>query len=295
MKKKILFFGTPDIAVPSLKAIAALKNYEIVGVGVFPDRKVGRKQILTPCSVKVAALELNLPIFEIDSKAALKAVFNQTPCDLAIVIAFGLIFPASVLNQPPLGVINVHFSLLPAFRGASPVQSAILEGLAQTGITWQRMVPALDAGDVLWQTPHSIKEQTTAQVWHDFSQYTAQAFPAFLEAYTAGKIEPVPQRESEATFCGKFEKRDGYLNPYQHSADTIYNTWRAFQPWPGVSLETNQGLLKLTDITLTAVENSTALACAGNSTLYLIEAQIPGKKPQPFQQIQQQYPEIFNG
>lgn len=293
MKKKILFFGTPEIAVPSLKAIAGLEAYEIVGVGVFPDRKVGRKQVLTPCPVKLAALDLNLPVFELDSKAALEALFEHTPCDLAIVIAFGMIFPASVLSTPPLGVVNVHFSLLPAFRGASPVQSAILDGLEETGITWQRMVAALDAGDVLWQTKHPIKDQTTLQVWQDFSQYTAQAFPEFLNTYTTGKIEPKPQAESDATFCGKFQKSDGYLTPSEVSAQTIYNTWRAFQPWPGVSLESHEGLLKLTNISLTTQDGSVALNCADDTILHITEAQIPGKKPQPFQQIQQQYPKIF--
>ncbi len=276
-----------------MQSIAELENYEIVGVGVFPDRKVGRKQILTPCAVKVAALDLNLPVFELDSKAALEALFEKIDCDLAIVIAFGMIFPASLLKKPPLGVVNVHFSLLPAFRGASPVQSAILEGLNETGITWQRMVEALDAGDILWQTKHDIKDQTTLQVWQNFSEHTAQAFPEFLDAYTKESIKPKPQIESEATFCGKFKKTDGYLNPAQHSAETIYNTWRAFQPWPGVSLESNLGLLKLTKISLTSNQESVAINCAQDSTLYIVEAQIPGKKPQPFQQIQRQYPHIF--
>jgi methionyl-tRNA formyltransferase len=282
MKKKILFFGTPEIAVPSLKAIAALEDYEIVGVGVFPDRKVGRKQILTPCPVKAAALELELPVFEIDSKAELKALFQAVPCDLAIVIAFGLIFPPSVLRTPPLGVVNVHFSLLPEHRGASPVQAAILKGQTQTGITWQRMVKALDAGDILWQTTHDIHNQNTRQVWEDFSHFTAEAFPAFLNAYTQAQITPQVQNENEATFCGKYEKSDGYLDYRTQDAATIYNAWLAFTPWPGVSFNTTLGQMKLLEISLEALADSVPITCANDTTLWIKTAQIPGKGPQPF-------------
>ena len=293
MKKRILFFGTPEIAVPSLETIAELDNYEVVGVGVFPDRLVGRKQMLTPCAVKTAALSLNLPVYELDSKADLKKIFKKVECDLAIVIAFGMMFPESVLKTPPLGVVNVHFSLLPDFRGASPVQAAILANLNKSGITWQRMVKSLDAGDILWQTTHDISHQTTAQVWEKFSYFTAETFPKFLDAYTQARIIPQPQKETAATFCGKFEKQDGYLNPQIHSALEIYNTWRAFQPWPGVSLKTASGLIKLVEISLESVPESVALNCAQNSTLWLQTGQIPSKKPQPFTQILAQNPDFF--
>jgi len=288
-----MFFGTPEIAVPSLQAIAQLNEYEIVGVGVFPDRKVGRKQILTPCPVKVAALKLKLPIFEIDSKAELKALFKNVECDLAIVIAFGLIFPKSVLETPPLGVVNVHFSLLPKYRGASPVQTAILDGLTESGITWQRMVKALDAGDVLWQTTHNIEHQNTVQIWQNFSHFTAQAFPEFLAAYTQSKIKPTVQIEESASFCGKFEKTDGHLNYKELEAAKIYNTWRAFSPWPGVNLKTKNGLIKLIDISLTPEEITVPIVCANNTKLWINTVQIPGKTPQNFKEILERDPQFL--
>lgn len=293
MKKKILFFGTPEIAVPSLKSIAALADFEIVGVGVFPDRKIGRKQIVSPCPVKVAALNLELPIYEINSKTELKALFKTVPCDLAIVIAFGLIFPLSVLNTPPLGVVNVHFSLLPRYRGSSPVQAAILNGNTHSGITWQRMVKGLDAGDILWQTQHQIGVQTTATVWLNFSKFTAKAFPDFLKAYTQKQITPRPQNQSEATFCGKFAKSDGHLSHQKVEAETIYNTWRAFTPWPGVSLKTGHGFIKIVDCALRKPSNGIPLTCANNTTLWLKVVQIPGKNPQTATQILVRNPQFF--
>ncbi len=285
MKKKILFFGTPAIAVPSLEAIAKLEAYEIVGVGVFPDRPVGRKQILTPCPVKVAAQTLGLPVYELENKQDLIDLFNNVPCDVAIVIAFGMIFPAEVLTKPSLGVVNVHFSLLPAYRGASPVQSAILDGLEETGITWQRMVSALDAGDVLWQTHHAINQQTTAEVWHNFSHFTADAFPNFLAAYTSNQIKPKPQIESQASFCGKFTKQDGDLNTNTHTALEIFNTWRAFQPWPGVTLNLKNQRLKLIEVSLEAEADSVPIPCKDQTQLWVKTAQVPGKKAQLFKTI----------
>jgi methionyl-tRNA formyltransferase len=293
MKKKILFFGTPHIAVPSLQAIAANNDYEIVGVGVFSDKPVGRKQILTPCAVKTAALDLNLPIFEVDTKKELKALFSEVECDLAIVIAFGLIFPPSVLTTPPLGVVNVHFSDLPKYRGASPVQAAIINGAEESVITWQRMVSALDAGDILWKTTHNIQNLTTLKVWQDFAEYTAENFTEFLDLYTNDEIMPLPQIEAEATFCGKFEKEDGHLSSKEFTASQIYNYWRAFQPWPGVSLKTQSGLVKLIDISLTASDEASLLLCLDNTELWIKTLQIPGKKPQSALNVLQNQPDLL--
>lgn len=293
MKKKILFFGTPQIAVPSLQAIAANNDYEIVGVGVFSDKPVGRKQVLTPCAVKAAAFDLNLPIFEVDTKKELEALFNKVECDLAIVIAFGLIFPPSVLTKPPLGVVNVHFSDLPKYRGASPVQAAIINGDKESVITWQRMVSALDAGDILWKTTHSLENLTTLETWQNFAMYTADSFSEFLDTYTNDEIMPLPQIESQATFCGKFEKEDGHLSAKDLTATQIHNYWRAFQPWPGVSLKTKSGLVKLIDVSLQASDDAIALACREETTLWVKTIQIPGKKGQSAVSVLQNQPDLL--
>jgi len=163
-KKKILFFGTPEIANPSLEKIVSLENYEIVGVAVFPDRKVGRKQLLTPCPVKKRALELNLKIIEIANKEELVELHNNFDFDLGIVIAYGLIFPQEILETGKY--VNVHFSLLPLYRGASPVQSAILNNELESGITWQRMVYELDAGNILEGLGNGIRNINHVFITH---------------------------------------------------------------------------------------------------------------------------------
>lgn len=291
---KTLFFGTPHIAVPALKAIAALANYEIVGVGVFPDKAVGRKQILTPCPVKQAAQELCLPIHEISNKTELVEMFKTVEHDLSIVIAFGMIFPAEVLELTTLGVVNVHFSLLPEYRGASPVQQAILDGQLESGITWQRMVSALDAGDILWQRLYDIRDKTTAQIWEEFADLTAQEMPSFLDAYTKNQVSAITQKESEATFCGKFKKTDGQMDLNTHSATQIYNAWRAFQPWPGVSVNTAKGLLKLHDASLEPSENRVEITAAGGSKLWVKTAQLSGKPKALLSDILHGNPDLLN-
>ena len=203
--KKILFFGTPDIAVPSLEAFAERDDVEIVAVCVFPDRKVGRKQIPTPCPVKTSAQALSLPIQELGTKADLVEFVKTTEFDIGIVIAFGMIFPGEILESGKF--INVHFSLLPQYRGASPVQSAILNGDEVSGITFQQMVEKLDAGDILFQKEYPIENKSTSSIFQAFSYFTAEILPDFLQEDFSSRS----QEESSATFCTKFTKADGEI------------------------------------------------------------------------------------
>ncbi len=276
-KKKILFFGTPDIAIPSLEIISKIPEYEIIGVGVFPDKKVGRKQILTHCAVKEKALELNLPIIEISDKIELEKFIKKTDFDLAIVIAFGLIFPAGILKSQKF--INVHFSLLPEYRGASPVQSSILDGQETSGITWQIMASKLDSGDILFQKEYNIKDQKTSIIWNNFAKKTAQEFPEFLNKYFDQKLKPDPQNEIEATFCGKFIKNDGEINFKTMTAQEVYQKFCAFDVWPGIFTKTSKGNIKLNEISLTSSPTSYEIQCKNNSNISLETIQIPGKKP----------------
>lgn len=276
MKKKALFFGTPQIAVPSLETLAKQENIEIIGVGVFPDRPVGRKKILTKCPVKIAAQNLNLPILEIKNKTDLVDIYKNIKFDLAIVIAFGVIFPAEILEDGKF--VNVHFSLLPKYRGASPVQSAILNGDTTSGITFQRMVYELDAGDVLFQKEYEIKNQTTAQLWELFAEKTSKNLPDFIKNYFSKNIKDLPQDAAQATFCGKFNKSDGEVFPEKETAQTIWQKYLAFTPWPGIFMQTSKGIVKLTQISNKEVPKSYKLECAKNSSIYISKAQISGKK-----------------
>ncbi len=275
-KKKILFFGTPKIAIPSLEIISKLKDYEIISVGVFPDRKIGRKQILKPCAVKEKALELELKIKEINNKNELENFIKKTNFDLAIVIAFGMIFPASILSSNKF--INIHFSLLPKYRGASPVQSAILNNETKSGITWQIMSEKLDSGDILFQKTYNISNKKTSDVWQDFAQKTALEFPNFLNNFFTQKLKKIPQNNSKASFCYKFKKEDGKINLKTMTASQIYQKFCAFDVWPGIFIKTSKGNIKLCEISLKKSPISSEIICKDNSKLFLEKIQIPGKK-----------------
>ena len=291
---KVFYFGTPDLAVKPLAALAADPQVEIIGVGVMPDKKIGRKQILTPCPVKQAALALKLPVFEIENKQALVKIFEDHDFDLGLVIAFGMIFPEEILEKPKLGVVNVHFSLLPKYRGASPVQSALLNGDEVSGVTFQRMVAELDAGDILLQKPADIREMRTSEVFEQFSCSTSALMPLFLQLYQDDSLDPHAQQEEQSTHCGKFVKNDGEVDPKQDPANDIWNKFRAFDLFPGIFINTPKGNVKLTEVALEETEKSHPLPCKNNSILHILKAQIPGKKAMPIQEILKGNPGLFD-
>jgi len=277
---RIFFFGTPQIAVPSLEALYNDPNVEIVGVGVFPDRPIGRKQVLTPCAVKNSAQKLGIPVHELSNKSQLIDLFSTQSFDMGIVIAFGMLFPEEVLGIPALGVVNVHFSLLPKYRGASPVQSAILNGDNTSGITWQRMVKALDAGDVIQQIEYDITGKSTATLWSEMAKITAENFPQFVQYYASESLAIRPQDDTQATFCGKFSRADGEVFPDTETAQDIYKKYLAFDPWPGIFTKTKKGRMKILKCHLTPQKNTKPLNCAQNSELHLELVQMAGGKAQ---------------
>lgn len=288
--KKILFFGTPSIAVPTLQKLAELEQYEVIGVGTPPDKPVGRKQVITPCPVKEAASSLHLPVHDIQTKEDLVKLVQNSDFDLAVVIAFGMIFPKEILEDEKF--INIHFSLLPKYRGASPVQSAILSGEKISGITIQRMVEKLDAGDILWQEERCLGEMTTSATFDSFAERTAEIMPAFWDDYFSGKITPIPQDESQVSFCTKFKKADGEVFPVKETAEEMYRKYRAFDLFPGIFLNTDKGNIKLTKVSLTP--EGLPLKCAHETTLFIQKAQVPGKKEMNISEILKGNPDLFS-
>lgn len=294
MKKKVLFFGTPSIAVPILERLSSLENIEVVGVGCPSDKKVGRKQLLTSCAVKECAISLGITVIEVNNKKEVIAAYEKFECDIVIVVAFGVLFPEEILNTPEFGTINIHFSLLPTLRGASPVQSSILEGRKESGITIQRMVKALDAGDVLWQKKWNIENKKTSELWEFFAEKTADDIPGFLDQYFSRKIQPKKQDENLATFCSKFTKSNGEVNPKTETAQAIWHKYLAFDVWPKVFISTDHGNIKLGKISRDFVENSYELPCAKKTTIFIEKAQIPGKKMMNISDIMRGNSEIFS-
>ncbi len=290
--KKLFFWGTPKLAIPTLKKLHQLPDVKIVGIGVPPDKKVGRKQISTPCPIKILAQELKLPIFEINNKKDLIEIFETQKIDLGIVVAFGMIFPASVLSIPKFGVVNVHFSLLPKYRGASPVQTSILNGDMISGITFQRMVAGLDEGSILYQKDAETGGKSTSEVFAEFADMSADMMPVFLPRYFDEKIKPIPQEEFKATYCGKFTKADGEIFPDRQNATEIYRKYLAFDIFPGIYLATSKGNVKLTQISLFS-QDGYPIRCADHTSIFVVRAQVPGKQEMDIEDILRGNPRLF--
>ncbi|MBL4693834.1 methionyl-tRNA formyltransferase [Candidatus Gracilibacteria bacterium] len=247
---KIIFFGTPSIALPSLELLNSIPGTEILAVFTQPDRPVGRKKELTAPPVKELAKELNLKVIQPQNKAELEEELSKFEADFFIVIAYGMIFSEKVLSMPKKAAINVHYSLLPKYRGASPVQEAILNGDKETGIAFQKMAKKLDAGDLyLLERMPIAKEDNTESLMEKLAHKGAELLPFLLEDIFDNDLEPVAQNHKNATFCKKISKEDGKID-WKQSAEQIKNKMRAYAPWPGVFTEHNGKKLKIIEADL---------------------------------------------
>lgn len=236
---RAVFMGSPVWAVPSLAALASARGQgvEIAGVLTQPDRPAGRGRRLQPCAVKTAALGYG---FSVKSPANLKteagfADLAALAPDVAVVCAYGQILPRRVLDLPRLGCWNLHFSLLPRWRGASPVQAALLAGDSATGVSLQRMVEALDAGPLAASSPpvaigpHETAEALGTRLAGVAGKVLTETLPVIL----SGTPTLIAQEEAKATVCRKIDKRAGAIDWSTESAADIDRKVRAFTPWPG--------------------------------------------------------------
>lgn len=229
---KIIFWGTPEFALPALEFL--LKNdYEIAGVVTALDEPKGRKFILTPPPVKILAQRYSLPIFQPDNLEIGSWKLEIPKVDLHIVVAYGKIIPSSILQQSRLGALNIHPSLLPRWRGPSPIQSTILNGDQETGVTIIKLDEQMDHGPILATSDkRQVTSQTTYQKLHDeLSRLGAELLVETLPGYLAGKIKPKPQDDSAAIYCPVIAKKDGRIN-WGKPAEEIERLLRAFNPWP---------------------------------------------------------------
>ena len=269
----VVFLGTSAFAVPCLRALAGDSRFTVQLVITQPDRAAGRKQAMTPPAVKTAALELGLPVLQpekVNAEAArLKAEMSP---DFLIVVSYGQILSDDVLGIPIIAPVNVHASLLPELRGASPIQHAILEGLAETGVTVQRMVRELDAGPILTQQSLKIDARETYATLHE---KLAAAGADLLASTLSLALTEREQEHDKATFCRKLTKADGAASSTTMTAETIDRMVRALTPWPGVTL----GDIKLLETSLTPSPDAMAIACSDGTTLYALTLQPAGGKP----------------
>lgn len=245
---RVIFMGTPDYATEILKELINCKNIEVPLLVTQPDKPVGRKQVLTPPHTKAYALEnsLHVEIYQpntLKSNEAYEYINSFNP-DFIIVAAYGQILPISILNIAPC--INLHASLLPQYRGASPIQSSLLNGDRFAGVTSMFMEEGLDTGDILGFSYFKLDEYIKVdKLFEKLSTMAAKLTIKTLENFNS--IEPIKQNSSDTSYAAKIKKADGLVSFSQESASEIYTKFRAYDPWPGLFLDSG---LKLKDIEL---------------------------------------------
>jgi len=233
-KTRTVFMGTSSFADVILNALIEEK-YNIVGVYTQPDKKVGRKGNIEKSTVKITAEKNDLNIFQPEKfdEVALREIENTKP-DLIIVAAYGKILPKTVLEMPEYKCINVHTSLLPKYRGPSPVHNTILEGEAETGTTIMLMDAGIDTGDILAQEKTSIyPDELFPELMGKLAGISSSLLIETIPKWISEKIQPKKQNDSEATFCKLIEKDDGHIF-WSDDAKSIYDRYRAFYSWPGI-------------------------------------------------------------
>lgn len=246
MKKyKVLFFGTPEFVLPVLEFL--YKNEELLGVITQPDKPKGRGLTLSPSPVKIWALERGLKVLEpqkMRDPSFLSTLRELSP-DLIVVFAYGKILPKEVLEIPKEGCWNIHLSLLPKYRGASPVQWVLLNGEKETGVTIMLMDEGMDTGPILLQKSLTISEEdNTESLLQKLSQLSISALREALELWKEGKLEPKPQEEEGVSYAPLIKKEDGFFT-FEEEAERIERKLRAFYPWPGVFTKYKEKILKI--------------------------------------------------
>lgn len=231
---RILFWGTPEFATPALRALLG-EGFEVCGVVTQPDRPVGRRRTLQESPVKRIAREEGLPVFQPESARdeELREMLTLMAPDLSVVVAYGHILPRVVIDLPRLGTVNIHASLLPALRGAAPIQAALREGMAQTGISIMRMVPALDAGPVILRAIAPIADdETYGELSARLAELGALALIEALALMELGRAREEPQDDALATYAPKVTRETTRLQ-WGDACDQVANMIRAYDPRPG--------------------------------------------------------------
>jgi len=290
---KIVFMGTPDFAVPILHMLVE-NGHDVALVVTQPDRPKGRKQVLTPPPVKVAAEKLGIPVFQ-PEKIKLEAEWTKVKevgPELVVTAAFGQILPKELLEIPPKGCVNVHASLLPKYRGGAPIHQSVIDGEKETGITIMYMVEKLDAGDILAQkaTPIEI-EDTTGTMHEKLSRIGAELLKETLLMIEVGNVNPVAQDTDLVTFAPNIKKEQEIID-WDQNARNIFNQVRGLNPWPVAFTFVDDKRFKIWETYVdskhteqvpgTVIEmtsDAILVACGEGTVVGLTKVQPSGKKP----------------
>src|SRR6184192_3468304 len=303
---RLLFCGTPQFAVPTLKHLLARPEFDVLGVISQPDRPRGRGQQISVSPVKDVALAAHLPVHQPEKIRApeVQQLLERLAPDVIVIIAYGQIIPARLLSIPKHGWINLHASLLPKYRGAAPINWPIVHGQTRTGLTTMRIDAGMDTGDILLQREMEIGPKETApELGARMSEAGAPLMEETLRGLTAGTVVPRPQSHAEATIAPILKKEDGRID-WNRPAQEIHNRMRGFAPWPGAystfrgqtchlwaetALDPNSlpaGLLDSPSFaaarsapgTLIGVKNDWFISCGNATLLHLQSVKMEGRK-----------------
>lgn len=287
MSIRIIFFGTQNFGAGILRCLIESKKYEIIAVITQPDRRIGREQEIQKSPVKILAEQNGLHIEQPESLKDSAIILPES--DLAVVCQYGLIIPKKILSLPKFGSINIHTSLLPKYRGASPIQTAIVNGENQTGVTIIQMDEKMDHGPILSQAEIEISpNETYPELSKKMEPLAQNLLLKTLPEYLKGELKPQAQDENLATFCKIFSREDGVID-WHKSTEQIYNQFRGLTPWPGIWTTWNKKRLKLLDIKpgglkispgSVKIENKQIFIGTSNGSVQILSLQLEGKKEQ---------------
>jgi len=283
-KTKIVFFGTHEFAASILKGLIEFPFFEVVLVITQPDQPVGRKQVLTPPLTKVIATKHKIPVVQPETLKNFE--FPVDDFDISIVIEYGRIIPERLLSIPKYKTLNIHPSLLPQYRGPTPIQAALLHGDTKTGVTIMQMDATMDTGPILLQKEITITpDDTFLTLREKLMPMALEALLEVLPLYIDESIKPKAQNNNAATYCKLLTREDGKID-WNHFATEIYNQYRALTPWPGVwTLWDGKRLkienMKLTEISLpsgkVSFQNGKIYVGTGSNAIEIVSLQLEGK------------------
>lgn len=286
---RVVFMGTPDFAIPSLKALINDECFEVAAVITQPDKPRGRSKKLTPCPTKAFALEQGLEVYSFDrirNKENVETIEDLKP-DVMVTAAYGQILSQKILDIPKMGCVNVHGSLLPQYRGAAPIQWAIINGEKQTGITTMLTERGLDCGDILLKEIVTIGENETAgELFDRLAALGGKVLVKTLHGLASDDITPIKQNEEQATHFPMLEKKDGQIF-WDKSAQQVHDLIRGVNPWPGAYTKYKNTTIKIwaSEIVdkqgecgeVLAAKDELIISCK-QGAIKVLEMQIPGKK-----------------
>ncbi|USN53873.1 MAG: methionyl-tRNA formyltransferase [Candidatus Nomurabacteria bacterium] len=300
----VVFLGSGEFGAQTLEPLAKWGALRIIAVVTQPDKPVGRAQTLTPNPVAVLAKRLGLPIMQ---PKKLDEVFahwlQETKPDVAIVASYGKLIPEAVLNIPPKGFVNVHPSMLPKYRGASPVAGALLNGEKETGVSIMLLDKGLDTGPILQQESYVIPGGILREQLHErLAKKGAELLQNSLLPYLADEIQPTPQTNEGVSLTQILTREDGKID-WTKSAEQIYHQFQALHPWPGIWTTWNAQQMKLLDVQValladqtkagaTFLQDHTLYVQCGSGVLQLKGLQLAGKTPQSSESLLRGYPNL---